>query len=128
MGKALEVITDVPTENQIRNAIADFLVFNGWLVIRINSGAAQVTENGKRRYVSFVRWSVLGQGTQTAGVSDLLCIKANYPPMVIETKRPGNTPTEAQEKFMAEWVKHGGVALVAHSVDDVQQALTERTT
>lgn len=125
MSKPLEIVTEVPTENQIRNAIAEYLIYDGWLVIRINSGAAVVTENNKRRFVSFVKWMSLGQGTQTAGVSDLLCIKAGHPPIVIETKRPGNTPTEAQKRFMAQWEAHGGVALVAESVADVERILNQ---
>lgn len=125
MSKPLEIITEAPTENQIRNAIAEFLVYHGWLVLRINSGAAVTTENGKRRFVQFIKWFVLGENPQTAGVSDLLCFKIGQAPLAIETKRPGNKPTEAQKNFLRAWAEHGGVWCVAESVADVEMALSE---
>lgn len=125
MSKALELTTEVPTENQIRNAIIEFLIYHGFLVIRINSGAAATTENGKRRFVSFVKWWAAGEGPRTAGVSDLLCFKPGKKPLAIETKRPGNTPTEAQRRFMEEWERYGGLVLVAESVTDVEKVIGE---
>lgn len=134
MTKPLEIVTgevarrgQVPTENEIRNAIAEYLVYNHWLVLRVNSGAAVTVENGKRRFVSFVKWSVLGENPQTAGVSDLLALHPDpaYKPLAIECKRPGNTTTEAQERFMAAWTEHGGIAVVAQSIDDVKKALNQ---
>lgn len=114
----LTVVTDIPDENEIRNSIVEYLVYNHWLVLRINSGAAVVIEHGKRRWINYVKWFVLGENPQTAGVSDLICLKDGAA-IAIETKRPGNTPTEAQERFMNEWRRRGGVAIVARSVDDV---------
>jgi len=125
MTKPLELVSEIPTENEIRNAIAEYLAYDGWLVMRVNSGAAVTTENGKRRFVQFIKWMVLGAGVQTAGVADLLAIRSGQPPLAIETKRPGNVPTEAQRRFMAEWERHGGKAIVASSVDDVQEAIGE---
>lgn len=114
------------SENDIRNACAEWLIYDGWLVLRINSGAATVKdEKGKRRWMWFTKWMALGEGTQTAGVSDLLCLKPSQPPLVVEAKVPGNTPTEAQRRFMAQWEAHGGKAVVAYSIEDVERVLSE---
>jgi len=125
MTNPLNIVTEIPTENEIRNAIAEFLIYHGWLVLRVNSGAAVTTEKGKRRFVQFIKWMALGQGTQTAGVSDLLCFKPGNRPLAIETKTPGNKPTEAQKSFLAAWGAHGGAWCVASSVDDVALAIGE---
>lgn len=115
------------SENQIRNAIAEYLIYNGFLVLRINSGAAVVIENGKRRWINYVKWFALGEEPQTAGVSDLLAIHPDpaCPPLVVEAKVPGNQPTEAQRRFMAQWIKHGGIAVIAYGIEDVQRVLSQ---
>jgi hypothetical protein len=118
------------SENEIRNSCADFLLYHGFLVLRINSGAAMATgDSGKVRYVSFSKWSVLGDDPQTAGISDLLAFKAgpggSITALAIECKMPGNTPTEAQVKFMAAWEAVGGVSVVARSVDDLEAVVDE---
>lgn len=112
------------SENEIRNACADWLLFHHWLVLRINSGAATSEgAGGKLRFVSFNRWQTLGIDPQTAGVSDLICFKAGCPPLAVEAKMKGNTPTPAQLRFMAAWEAAGGVSIVAHSVDDLEAVL-----
>lgn len=116
-----------PSENEVRNACAEYLLHRGWLVLRVNSGAAVVTENGKRRFISFIKWMTLGNDPQTAGASDLLALHPDptFKPLACECKVPGNEPTEAQRRFMAQWEKHGGRAVVACSIDDVKEALGE---
>lgn len=132
MTNQLELVTEIPTENQIKKAIIEYLVYRGWLVLRINSGAAagqyeDKQGHTKKRFMRFVHWHALGvtfiEGQ--AGVSDLLAIHQDRPPLIIETKRPGKTPTEAQKRFMAAWAEHGGDWVVAESVDDVQEALSQ---
>lgn len=118
---------DEMTENDIRNACADYLQYQGFLVLRVNSGAAVVIENGKRRFINYVKYFALGDVPQTAGVSDLLAIHPDpaRKPIACECKMPGNTPTEAQRRFMAQWEKHGGRAVVASSVNDIERILSE---
>lgn len=56
------------------------------------------------------------------GVSDILGIyKARF--LAIEVKRPGNKLTDAQVKFLKEVSDNGGIALVAHSTEEVIKAL-----
>lgn len=42
----------------------------------------------------------------------------------IETKRPGERPTDAQRNFVKQVVEAGGIAKVATSGDDVEQVLS----
>ena len=108
------------SENTVKNAIIDYLIYRGALVLRVNSGAAVETHQGKRRFLWFVKWFALGQGNQVAGVADILALWQGRL-YAIETKaigKKGNV-TEAQQLFLNEVVKHGGVGIVADSVDDI---------
>lgn len=115
-------------ENIVKNAIIDYLTLTGWLVIRINSGAASGDDNGKRRFVSFVRWFCGGHKPQTAGIADILAFKdGTY--LAIECKRPGKAAnvSEVQKRFLGEWARHGGTWCVAENVEDVILGLPEGT-
>lgn len=132
MSNPLEIVTEVPTENQIKNAIIQFLLLNGFLVLRVNSGAAAgqyQDQQGrtKKRFMRFCQWFSQGVTFKEgqAGVSDILAIREGCPPIAIETKRPGNMPTDAQKRFIAAWAEHGGVAIVAESVTDVERVLSQ---
>lgn len=132
MTKPLELITEVPDENSVKRAVIQFLLYKGYFVLRINSGAAageyeDKKGNIKKRFLRFVQWFAGGATFKEgqAGVADLLAFQKGYPPLAIETKRPGNTPTEAQKRFLAVWAEHGGVWCVAESVADVERALSE---
>lgn len=126
MPKQLELVTPAPDENGVRNTIAEYLIYHHWLVIRINSGVAKPErEDGSRGFVPFNYWQVLGDDQQTTGASDLFALKDSLF-MAIECKRPGNTPTLIQEKFMDEVRKRGGLAFAADCIEDVQQALEGR--
>lgn len=116
------------TENDVKNAIIQYLRYTGWLVFRINSGAATIKDQkGKRRWFWFARWFVSGKDEKRAGISDIIGLHPNHPPLAIETKLPGNRPTEAQQEFLDEWQQHGGVAVVAYSLDDLTRALDGAT-
>lgn len=115
------------TENTVKNAIIDYLRRSGWLVLRVNSGAITQQDKGKKRFFNFAKWFVLGESPQTAGVSDILALHPYYPPLAIETKTPErkNNVSEAQDKFLAEWREHGGVTIIASSIDDVVDYLAK---
>lgn len=116
------VTHDIPTENEIRDACTEWLLYHHWLVMRINSGAAKPERaDGSRGFVPFNRWQVLGDDEQTAGASDLLAFKSGSKPLCVETKVPGNFPTPAQRRFMTEWITHGGQAIVATGIDDLEK-------
>lgn len=132
MTRPLEIVTEVPDENSVKRAVIQFLLYKGYFVLRINSGAAAGEYEDKqgqvkKRFMRFVQWHARGVTFKEgqAGTSDLLAIKEGHPPLAIETKRLGNTPSDAQRRFMAEWESYGGRAIVAYSVTDVEKALNQ---
>lgn len=117
-------------ENIVKTACIDYLRYNGWLVLRINSGAVtgeHTDQSGhkRKRFVNFVRWFVLGRNPTASGVSDIIATKLGRMPLAVETKAPGklNNVSKAQETFMKEWRSHGGLAVVCDSVDGLIEAL-----
>jgi Holliday junction resolvase len=115
------------TENDVKKAIFEYLLYNGFLVIRVNSGAARSrSEDGKRRFIRFVFWQVLGRALETAGVSDLIgCAAGQF--IAIECKRPGkkHNVSDAQRRFLQAVEKAGGIAVVAEGVEDVAGIVEE---
>lgn len=107
------------SEHDLQNAIFDLLVYNGWLVVRINSGAAVGANNGIKRFIRFVTWQVLGMGKQSAGVSDLLAFRDGVL-LAIEVKRPGKKASDAQREFLQAVRDRDGMTLVADSVESVE--------
>ena len=85
-----------PTETEIQNAIRDFLRWRGWFVIRHQQG--------------------LGCHK---GLSDLTAIKGGRT-VYIEVKRPKGTQSDDQLDFQADIEAHGGLYVVARSVEDVE--------
>ena len=106
------------SENNLKAAIIDLIRFHGGLAIRVNSGA--IRRPGAVYY--FAKWYVLGDDEQTAGVSDILAV-LNGVAIAVETKLPGNQPTEAQRLFLEEWQERGGLAILAYSVEGFIKAV-----
>lgn len=100
-----------PLEKDILKGCLEYLIIvRRWRAWRANTGAAVV---GKR----FIRFGQIG-------ASDALAV---IPPggrlLALETKRPGNKPTPAQEVWLGEIRDAGGLAIVATSVDDLRRQL-----
>lgn len=96
------------TEMAIIHAIKAYLESVGCLAIRINAGAVPIeNEHGRRFY----------RGAP-AGTSDILGCMPNGRFLAIEAKRPGMKTTPKQEEFIQSVRAAGGVAGVAHSVED----------
>jgi hypothetical protein len=118
------------SEGQVQRAVIDYLVAQGFLVIRVNQGAMSVKDNpGKKpRFVRMAYWLAQGQDEKMSGVSDILA----QDPWVgllwgIECKSPkrkGKT-TQGQSVFLREIVDRGGVGFTAHSVDVVEAIVKE---
>lgn len=101
------------TESEIKKNVTDYLHKNGWLILRINQGAMRIGQ----RVVPFAQWwggKFKGLGS---GVHDLIAFHPDYPPLSVECKRPGKTPTEGQVLFAQQWLKHGGMTIVIDSLD-----------
>lgn len=97
------------TEAAIQKLILSWLRLHGAWAVRVNSGAARV---GKR----LVRF------TDTVGTPDILCCVGGRL-VGIEVKRPGGRLRPAQGEVLDAIRRAGGLAFVARSVDDVEQAL-----
>lgn len=112
-------------ENEVKRAILEYLLYNHWLVLRINSGGVTGEHNGKKRFVRFCYWQALGTDENSAGVADILAIHPNFPPLCVECKAPGKRASVrvAQDQFLTAWRQHGGIAIVAECVEDVVMGL-----
>lgn len=97
------------SEQDLVNAIIDYIVLRGGLATRINSGMRVIKgESGKSRVFKGA----------PAGTSDIIaCIAGRY--VAIECKLPGNKPTDKQTGFLRDVADAGGVTLCAYSLDDV---------
>lgn len=111
-------------ENSVKRAILEYLLYNRWLVLRINSGGVTGEHNGKKRFVRFCYWQHLGTEESSAGVADILCLKDGVL-AAIECKAPGKKDTVrvAQDQFLTAWTQHGGIGLVCESVEDLIHGL-----
>lgn len=110
MEKQSEYRTNI-TEAEIQKRIFEFLVYQGFLVLRVNSG--------RKRQIAFVRWQALGFEAQTTGVSDLLALSPTGKLYAIETKKPGEKARANQSTFLAEAEKRGATPILATSLEDV---------
>jgi hypothetical protein len=105
------------SEQDLVNAILDYLHLNGAWAERINSGT-QVIEaaNGKRRVFRGAK----------KGTADILACWPGGLFMAVEAKLIGNTTTPDQDLFLETIRDAGGLAIVAYSVDDVEAAIRKR--
>jgi hypothetical protein len=116
-----------PTEHQIQTQIINFLQHKGYYVQRMNSGALRDRRNhlirlnraGTPDVMAFKRLDprVVGQAGRLRATEPKLDL------LFVEVKRPGNPPTETQIRVMKELEEHGARCLVAHSVEEVEEAI-----
>lgn len=97
------------TEHAIQQTIIDWLQYKGFMVWRHNSGMVRTAHN------TMVRMGV-------AGMPDVFALKDGFL-IGVEIKRPGNKPTDIQERMLKELREHGAGTIVATSVDDVERYL-----
>ena len=107
-----------PTEKQIQDAIEQALLLDGYMVIRINSGAMKVDG----RYIQFCRWTVRGMDPSAEGVADLLAIRGDKIAL-IETKDYKGQQRPSQIRFEQACDIVGAEYVIARSVDDVAHLL-----
>lgn len=100
----------VPTEQDILRAILDYLIRIKHIYCWRNNSGAMVKDD------HFVRFGKVGS-------ADILGVLPDGKFLAIEVKRPGGKTTPAQDDFLALVRKNGGVAIVAHGVEDVILAL-----
>jgi Holliday junction resolvase len=104
------------SENDIVQAIIQYITMLGGIAIRINSGTRLIqNSDGSTR---------IFRGAPK-GTADILGV-LNGIPLAIECKDRRGKTTPEQEQFLQEWREAGGLGIVARSIDDVEAALKER--
>jgi hypothetical protein len=105
-----------PTETALVKACLQLLQLRRIPAWRQNSGCATFGAGGKRRFVRFA----------VEGCADILGV---LPPsgrlLAVEVKREGGKLTPAQVAFLDNVRDAGGLAVVAHGVDDLAEALRQ---
>lgn len=97
-------------ETDIQRAILEFLQYKGIFCWRNNSGALQ-DKNGR-----LVRFGKVGS-------SDIMGILPDGKFLAIEVKGPKGKLSDHQKEFLDGISKNNGVAIVARSVEEVEQDL-----
>lgn len=98
-------------EKDIQKAIKDYLTLLGIYCWK-QGNAGIFTGNGDKQ-----RWIPTG----LKGVSDILGICKDGRFLAIEVKRHGGKVSPEQSLFQENIRRHGGVAFVAYSLDDVKE-------
>lgn len=105
------VLFNKVSEHDIQSTIATILMFDGWMVIRVNSGSARL----KGRTVNF--YEILNFNRMNKGFPDLLCIKQNNYVM-IECKKPNGKLNQNQINFNTSTQKFKLNSIVIDNIDD----------
>ena len=92
-------------EQTIVNQIIAYLKLNGYFVWRQNTGAMKLDN----RFIQF----------GFKGISDIIGMTPSGRFIAIECKVKGNKPTQFQTDFLEGVVEHGGIAILAYSLDEV---------
>ena len=108
-------------ESDIQSTIEETLIWDGWLVIRVNMGAMK-SEDGER-YVRFGHWQALGFERQSDGVSDLIASRDGRT-YYIECKTPKGTQEASQKLFQLACEATGMQYILARDLADVAHLLT----
>ena len=115
-----------PTEHQIQTQIINFLKYKSWFVMRLNSGKISVGEGRSRRMIQMNEVGTpdimaFRRFVRTCDVHSIGTLHLDL--LFIEVKRPGNKPTLHQKMKMRELESFGARCLVAHSVEEVEEAI-----
>ncbi len=108
-------LPDAP-ESDIQAAVLAFLAHHRRVAFawRANTGAASYQgKDGKPRFVAY----------GFKGCADIIGMLRGGRFLAVECKRAGESPTAEQRAFLDHVNRHGGLAFVARSVDDVLLAL-----
>ena len=102
------------TETDIMNLIRMNLSEAGFTVFRANVGKVKLSDG---------RWFDAGL---PRGFSDLFAVKDGKA-YFIEVKKPGGAVRPEQINFITQMKKHGCIAGIAHSVEEVVELVNGRT-
>lgn len=103
-------------EKDIKNQMMEWFGYQKGAFVWVQNQGSYYEGEGKSRH-GF-------KATSIGGVSDILGIWQGYP-LAVEVKRPKMKPTDLQIQFLTQFAAAGGIAIVAHSLDELQVALTK---
>jgi len=104
-------------EKDIQLAMLDWLQYQpNTFVWRQNAGSMYAeSATGRHGFKS----------ASVAGISDIMGVW-NGKPLAVEVKRPGGKATENQLKFLHNFAKAGGIAILAFDLSQLQEALEKQ--
>lgn len=105
------------TEQSLIKPCIDLLTLRGCFVWRQNAGGMKATYKGRDRFIRF---------SHQEGISDIIGIAPDGRFIAVELKVGKNKPTDAQATFLAEVKARGGIAIVAYSVEELDQQFIEQ--
>ena len=117
LGKAKKAKKLSISEKTIETSIIGYLRHSGVLCFKVENGGVFDQKRGAFRF---------NRGTRYLGIPDILGIFKGQP-LAIEVKSAKGRLSEHQASFLQDWANHGGIALVARSVEDVIEALKLKT-
>jgi len=100
----------VQKEKDIQKAIIDYLRLKKCLVFKHHSTGFTMKDGEARAF----RYG-------DKGIADIIGCLPSGRFLAIEVKRPGGKMTPEQDKFLLEVNLHGGLGLLATSIDDVSK-------
>lgn len=104
------------TETDLVRACLGWLTAHGVYCWRNNTGIVRLPgKGGKLRPVTFGK----------VGSSDILGV-ARGRLVAVECKQPGNRPSPEQAAFLEAVRANGGIAIVAHDLDELEQQFREQ--
>ena len=98
-------------ERDIQRGILHYLTLKGYLVFKHRNVGIFKKSTG----------SYIPLPAQDRGISDIIGCLSNGRFFAVEVKVPGNKPTMEQKLFLQRVSEHGGVAILAYSLDDVMK-------
>lgn len=99
-----------PLEKDIQRAILEYLQLKKYFCWRNNSGGFV---DKRDHYYQFGK----------KGSGDILGLTREGKFFTIEVKVPGKKPTPEQTEFMNNVIVNNGIAILAHSLEDVEKVL-----
>ena len=97
-------------EKNIQKGIIDYLRWNKYIAVKFNASIFVGSREKEGRFIK----------SPQVGVSDILFCSPQGRFGAIEVKAGKNKPTKAQEDFLEEVRKRGGIVILAYSVKDVE--------
>jgi hypothetical protein len=95
-------------ESLVVSACIQWLHVHGCFVWRNNTGAYKHPASN-----TFIRYGLVGSG-------DILGMTPRGRFLAVECKSEKGKPTEQQERFGGRVTEHGGLYILAHSIDDLE--------